>query len=133
MCSDLIACWDMRDRNLDYAALRKIVGQWREYAPNFYGDFYPLTPHNLDSAQWIAWQFDRPESGEGMVQAFRRAESVYTAAQLKLQGLDPNAEYVVTDIDKGKPVRAKGGELMEKGLSVEIGERPGAVVITYKR
>ncbi len=133
MCSDFIACWDMRDKNLDYAALRKIVGQWREYAPNFYGDFYPLTTYNLGSTQWIAWQFDRPESGQGMVQAFRRAESPYTAAQLRLQGLDPKADYLVTDIDNGKPVRARGSDLMKDGLEVKIDEKPGAVVITYKK
>ena len=35
------------------------------------------------------WQFDVPEKGEGVVQAFRRAESVYEAARFKLRGLDP--------------------------------------------
>lgn len=133
MCMGFTACWDMRDKSLDYAALRKIVGQWREYAANFYGDFYPLTSYNLDNTQWIAWQFDRPESGQGMVQAFRRAQSAYTAAQLRLQGLDPKADYLVTDIDKGKPIRARGRDLMKDGLVVEIGEKPGAVVITYKK
>jgi len=133
MCSGFTPCWDMRDRGLDYAALRRIVGQWREYAPNFGGDFYPLTPYSLDNSQWIARQFDRPESGEGMVQAFRRAGSAYTAAQLKLQGLDPEAEYILADIDKDTPVRANGGELMEKGFEVDIGEKPGAAVITYRK
>ena len=133
MCCDLIACWDMRDKNLDYALFRKLVGQWRKYAPNFFGDFYPLTPYNLDNSQWIAWQFDRPESGEGMVQAFRRAESVYVAAQFKLCGLEPDAQYSLTDLDKGKAMLASGRELMENGLKVEITQRPGAVVVTYKK
>lgn len=133
MCSDLIACWDMRDKGLDYAALRKIVGQWRDYAPNFFGDFYPLTPYSIDNTQWIAWQFDRPETGEGMVQAFRRAESVYESARFRLSGLDASATYEVRDIDASDAKQMSGRELMEKGLPVAIADRPGAVVATYRR
>jgi len=32
----------------------------------------------------MAWQFDRPEAGEGMVQVFRRADSPFDSAHLKL-------------------------------------------------
>ena len=35
---------DVRLKDLDYAALRRLIGQWRQVAPNYYGDFYPLTP-----------------------------------------------------------------------------------------
>ena len=62
----------MRVREIDYAALRRLIGQWRQISPNYYGDFYPLTPWSRDDTLWIAWQFDRPEDGEGAVQAFRR-------------------------------------------------------------
>ncbi len=133
MCNSFTPCWDMRRTDLDYPALRKIFGQWREYAANFVGDFYPLTSYTLDTAQWMAWQFVRPESGEGMVQAFRRQDSAYLAAQFKLQGLDPDATYALTNVDKCDPYTAKGSELMENGVKVEVDERPGAVVITYKK
>jgi hypothetical protein len=40
---------------------------------------------------------------------------------------------VLTDIDKGKAMLASGRDLMENGLKVEITQRPGAVVVTYKK
>lgn len=36
------------------------VGQWRRIAPNFSGDFYPLTPWSRDDTTWMAWQFHQP-------------------------------------------------------------------------
>ena len=49
---------------------------------------------------WLAWQYDRPETGEGVVQAFRRPDSNFEAGRFKLRGLDPVARYVVTDLDR---------------------------------
>jgi alpha-galactosidase len=125
---------DMRVREIDYAALRRLIGQWRELSLNYYGDFYPLTPWSRDDQVWIAWQFDRPELGEGMVQAFRRHNSFYRAASLKLRGLEPEARYAVTNLDAPAARReAVGRELMEKGLDVELPTAPGAAVINYHK
>jgi hypothetical protein len=92
-----------------------------------------LMPHSLDNTAWIAWQFDRPEEGEGMIQAFRRAESVYESARLRLFGLDPEAKYALTNIDVPGTSEHTGRDLMERGLLVAAPERPSAIVITYKR
>ena len=81
----------------------------------------------------MAWQFDRPEKGEGMVQVFRRDESVYEAARFKLQGLDPAARYAVTNLDSGEQKTVSGRDLIEKGLAVAIPEQPGDVVFTYAK
>jgi alpha-galactosidase len=124
----------MREKELDYAALRRLISQWRQsIAPNYYGDYYPLTPYSQESSDWIAWQFNRPEAGTGVVQAFRRENSPSTAMRLKLRGLDPDAEYSVTDLDTDKPQVATGGQLMENGLLVSVPDKPGAAVITYKK
>ena len=68
-----------------------------------------------------------------MVQMFRRAESTYESIRVKLQGLDPNAVYVLTDLDAAAPTEMTGRELLEKGLPIAIKAQPGAVVITYKK
>jgi len=52
---------------------------------------------------------------------------------LKLQGLDPDARYRITDLDVQGGKEMTGRELMEKGVSVAIPMQPGAVVIIYKR
>ena len=113
---------------------RPVSSTIKRVAPNYVGDFYPLTPYSLDRDAWMGWQFDRPESGEGMVQVFRREESIYRSADLVLRGLDRTARYTITDLDApDNPRKMTGRDLLEKGLPVEIGSRPGSALFTYKR
>jgi alpha-galactosidase len=44
------------------------MSEWRLYADLYLGDYYPLTPYTTANNAWVAWQFDRPESGRGMAQ-----------------------------------------------------------------
>ena len=133
-CPHFIACWDVRDPKLDYDYLRLMVDQWRSFSENYYGDYYPLTPYNLSADQWMAWQFDRPEARQGMVQAFRRNGSAYESARFKLQGLAPDARYSLTNLDTvSGNQELSGRELMETGLLVPVSTRPGVATITYRR
>lgn len=126
--------WDLRRRDVNYGRLRELLAQWRQISQNYFGDYYPLTPYSLANDTWIAWQFDRPEAGEGMVQAFRRVDSFYELARFKLRGLDPNARYTVTNVDtSGGGEERTGRELMEQGLSVSLKDHPGSAVLTYRR
>jgi hypothetical protein len=93
--------------------------------------YYPLTPYTLDSRSWIAWQFDCPEKGKGVVQIFRRSESIYRSAEIRLAALDPAANYSITNLDAQRSEQVSGRELIEKGLPVDILGRPGAAVILY--
>jgi len=124
---------DVRLKDLDYAAIRRLIGQWRQIAANYYGDFYPLTPWTRDDTAWIAWQFDRPESGEGMIQVFRRHNSFYESASFKLLGLDAEADYVVSNLDTGAQERRSGRGLLTDGLPVAIATKPGVAIHTYHR
>jgi len=124
---------DVRRNDTDWNLYRQMVKQWRRVAGCMLGDYYPLTPYSLQYDQWIAWQFDRPESGDGMVQAFRREKNEEPARMFRLSGLDPAAQYEVTDLDVGTPEIINGKKLTEQGLAVEIKTKPGAVVITYKK
>ena len=133
MVTHFTACFDARRKDLDYDMIRRVLSQWRLYAECYYGDYYPLTAYSLDPSLWIAWQFDLPEQGKGMVQAFRRDKSAYETARFRLTGLEPSAHYVITNLDSGKTQTLAGRELMEKGLSVAIQEQPGDIVITYQK
>jgi alpha-galactosidase len=123
---------DVRLKDLDYAAIRRLIGQWRRIAPNYYGDFYPLTPWTRDDTVWMGWQFDRPESGEGMVQVFRRHNSFYESARFKLFGLDAEASYLVSNLDSGVQERHSGRVLLNDGLPVTVTAKPGATIMTYR-
>ncbi len=124
---------DMRVKDIDYPALRRLFEQREKTAPYYYGDFYPLTSYSLDSQQWMAWQFACPEKGEGMIQAFRRKDSPYESIRVRLRGLDPSAVYSLTDVDGRSVANLSGSELMEKGLAVSIENQPGVAVIVYKK
>ena len=133
MCPHLTFCYDMRRRDLDFASVRRFYRQWREVARYYWGDYYPLSPYSADRGAWVAWQFHRAALGEGMVQVFRREDSIYEAARVKLRGLDPSATYVVFDIDApGKETRITGDALMQRGLRVEVSQQPGAVIYVYR-
>ncbi len=126
-------CADVRLDNIDWDTFRKGVADWRKLAPAMLGDYYPLTPCSLGEDVWIAWQFHRRDTDDGVVQAYRRRNSIYESAQLCLRGLDPDARYVVTSCDEPLRVEATGRELADDGLSVKISQRPGAVILIYQR
>jgi alpha-galactosidase len=131
-CPSLNLLFDVREKGLDYEKIRRLTAQWREIMPAYYGDYYPLTKTSRDPGAWIAWQFDQPEQGAGVVQAFRRSESVYESARLKLRGLDPQARYQFTRLDPPRQFELSGGELLQRGLPVAIEERPGVAVFKYQ-
>jgi alpha-galactosidase len=133
MCPAFAMCVDVRKGQIDWNLYRRLVAQWRQVADCFMGDYYPLTPYSLDEDCWIAWQFDRPEKGDGMVQVFRRGKSSESSRTLRLHGLEPAARYEVTDLDSGKPETATGKELQDQGLAVKIAERPGSALFKYRK
>jgi alpha-galactosidase len=133
MCPAMTGTWDMRLKAIDYAPVRRLLGQWRTVANYFNGDYYPLTPYSLDKNVWLAWQFDRPDLGEGMVEAFRRSLTPYDSARFQLQGLEPDARYAVTDLDRATTIELTGFELMDHGLHVGLDNRPASAILVYKR
>jgi alpha-galactosidase len=109
------------------------IADWRAVAEEFYGDYYPLTKYSLTEEEWMAWQFNRPELGTGMVQAFRRTACPGESILVKLQGLDADSTYVVTNRDISGTTEISGRELGEKGLLIELPELRSAALITYKK
>jgi alpha-galactosidase len=132
--------------NFPYAWMRDMVTQLKMVRPYYYGDYYPLLPCSANSDcvtdpskersaafEWAAWQFNRPEEGDGMVQAFRRDEDVESVKDLRLRGLDAAARYEVTNFDLKTPATFSGRDLMQRGLHLEIKDKREAVIIVYKK
>jgi alpha-galactosidase len=125
--------WDTRNQNIDHALLRKTVADFRAVEMCLLGDFYPLTPYSVGDDVWIAWQFDAPESGKGMVQVFRRANSTNEVARLRLGGLEPGARYRLADLDASAPTEIAGRELKENGLQVRLPKKCSSAIVAYQR
>ena len=125
---------EVRKPGVDWASIRRLADQWREVADCLLGDFYPLCSYQLNEELWMAWQFDLPESGKGMVQVFRRAGSNYESARFRLCGLEPDARYVVTNLDRPETLQEfSGRDLLANGLSIALPVRPTAALLTYRR
>ncbi len=130
-CATIAKC-DTRREDIDYPELHRLVGQWRQVAPYYFGDYYPLTGYSLEEDVWMAWQFNRPDLGAGVVQVFRRSKSPVEAARFQLRGLDPDATYAIVNLDTpNQKTTVTGRELLETGLRVAISNRPEAVIYTY--
>ncbi len=128
---EVVIGYDLRG-TVDLGTLRRLLAEWRELAPYYGGDFYPLLPPTLSERDWCAWQFHRPEQHAGVLQVFRRAQSAYRSVELSLHGLEPATRYEVTDRDAGRTVTRTGAELAKPGLTVELTERPGSAVLWYR-
>ncbi len=124
---------DIRVREIDYNALRRLVRQWRDTNANCYGDYYPLTACTRENNVWIAWQFHRPELGQGTVRAFRRADCPDAMVRLKLRGLEPDSRYEFKRLDTLGETIISGAELMTDGLTVSVQDQPGVIIFTYRR
>jgi alpha-galactosidase len=117
----------------DYEVLRGVYRDWRNMVAYMLADYYPLTAPSLADDVWIAWEFFAPEKGEGVVQAFRRPDNTEPSVTLKLQALDPAANYAVTDLDNDQAVQYCGQELMEQGLTIHSEAAPQAKIFTIKK
>jgi alpha-galactosidase len=107
--------------------------QYKSVKELFTGDFFPLSPYSTAADAWIAWQYDRPDLGEGLVQVFRRSDSQTTNTIYKLFGLEPVAQYSVSNLDSGASFTRTGASLLRDGLAVSLPSKPGSAMLRYKR
>jgi alpha-galactosidase len=131
-CPSFGLCWDVRKPGVDWNVFRRLTANWQRIAGDYAGDFYPLTPYSLDDSAWIAWQFHRPETGTGFVQAFRRRQNGQESMQLILGGLNPEARYRVENLDQPGATVATGRELSQSGLAVKLPARPDSAIFVYR-
>ncbi len=130
---NVVLGYDLRRADLDYDLLRKLTAEWRAVVPYYQGDFYRLTGDNRAEERWLAWQFDRPEQADGIVEAFRRSRAVQAAESYRLRGIAPEARYEISDLATGRTSLHDGQELADHGLPLAIGAKPGAAVVRYRR
>jgi alpha-galactosidase len=82
----------------------------------------------------MAWQFDQPDKGKGMVQVFRHDQSSSAATHFKLQGLEAKARYTVVNLaEPAVNQEFDGRELMDSGIPVVVPNPRAAAVLLYQR
>ena len=119
---------DIRRDDHDYALAARMVGIWRRAADVIlHGDYYPLTPFHRDPAEWVVWQFDRPELGCGLIQGIRLPESPQETATIHPQGIFSDSVYVLDNPETGETRELAGADLIHDGLTFTLPKRSGAI------
>ncbi|MBI1926999.1 alpha-galactosidase, partial [Candidatus Poribacteria bacterium] len=131
MNSAVVLGWNLYLPDFPLEQAQRLIAEYKRIRHFFYGDFYPLTSHSTHDDVWMAYQFHREDMKQGMFLVFRRPESPYLSARLKLGGLHPQARYELTFEDTGVK-QTLTGEALCAGISVTIERAPSALLVTYR-
>lgn len=114
--------------------LKKRLAEYLRVKECFAGDYYCLEAFHAEIGMWTLMQFDRPDLGCGVLEAFRGVQSAYRTAEVRLKGLDPAAEYRMEDIaENSEPFCATGRQLMEHGVEVTLAEPRSSTLVSYRK
>ncbi len=125
---------DCRPEDYPRELLKQAIAEGKRLRKYYFGNFYCVAEESSSMKQWCIFQYHRPDEQDGLVMAFRRDESPYTGFACDLREIDPDAEYEVTHsagYEPSPPQRIAGEQL--RSLEVEIADRPGSLVVEYKR
>jgi alpha-galactosidase len=128
MAAMLFATADIRREDYDFALGEKMIAIWRKAVDTLlHGDYYPLTPYSKSPAEWVVWQFDRPETGKGLVQGIRLQESKEERKIVWLKGIQPDLRYLFENPETGGKCEVAGKELIQSGFVFNLPMRSGAI------
>ncbi len=108
------------------------VAEYKAVRAYFLADYYPLTEYSTSDEAWAAFQWDRPEEGDGIVLAFRRPQAPSSSLTIRLHALEPEADYELSYEDYGI-TQVKSGRELAQEWAVKIADAPGSLLIRYRR
>jgi alpha-galactosidase len=109
-----------------------MLAEFYRARPLFAGDYYPLTSLTALPDSWLAYQFHRPDLGQGLVAAFRRLRSPHATAVFRLKGLARDRRYRFEDADSGECREASTRELTQTGLEIRLSEPRSCRLLFYE-
>ena len=125
-----VAYWNavFQDENkVDWVAAKKSCDEYLRIRRYFPCDFYNHGSATLDPGAWAVWQYNDLKANEGVVLAFRRAESPCDRVKIPLKGIRAGANIEIEGLDAGVPVRCANGE-----LEIELAARRSSTVVVYR-
>jgi alpha-galactosidase len=133
MAAMLLPTLDIRRDDYDYALAKKMIGVWRK-ASNLilYGDYYQHTPFHHSAKEWVAWQFDSPETGCGLLQGIRLPASTEQSITLHPKGICTKAMYFFENSETGETKQVSGENLIQTGFTITLPVRNGAIWLYRK-
>jgi len=131
LASSLIPGWIADAPGFDTQRGSEILAFYHRVRHLLVGGWYPLLPYTRDPRAWIASQYHRADLDEGMILAFRHADSPYRTVDITLHGLKPETPYELTFCTGQEKESLPGRDLM-KGYSLTITEPHRSEVILYR-
>jgi hypothetical protein len=134
MAPMMFATLDIRRDDYDYDLAGRMFDIWRKASDLILsGDYYPLTPFHRSPAEWVAWQFDHPETGRGLIQGIRLPESPQETSTFHPQGILPGSMYFLENAETGETEEIAGADLIHGGFTFALPKRSGAIWFYRKR
>ncbi|MDX9975077.1 MAG: alpha-galactosidase [FCB group bacterium] len=127
-------CEDVRPETYPRDLLRAAIAEGKRIRKYYFGNQYALSDITTNPKDWCVVQYHRPAEGDGMVLAFRRDQSPYTAFACALNEIDADADYKVTlspGYTPNPPTTMKGAELSK--ILLNIGKAPDSTLLEYRR
>jgi alpha-galactosidase len=127
--------WEVTGRNSEsIPAMQKSLAEFKMLRPYYYGDYYPLTyPDKLTGDDiWLAYQMNRPSNADGIIIAFRRKDCSQESITVKFHGVDPKSNYLLLNEDT-RLNETLSGEVLRNGYTLKLDDKPGSLLISYKK
>ena len=116
----------------DYTDDFKVNRIWKTLKPYFIdGSYHLLSKPDFTAESWTVYQFCKPEDGSGVVQFIRNEANEQSSYTAILHGIDPDADYMVTDTASGIGQKMLGS-MLANGLTCSL-EKRSATVIEYHK
>lgn len=130
--TSVIFNWKITEAESNLFEMQRCFKEFYDVRPYFYEDYYPLTTcGDMTSDEiWLAYQLYRPSDGSGYIVAFRREMAEAESIEVKLGGVEPDAEYEFTDCDTGEKFVRKGSEL-KSGITLTIKNKRESKLLKY--
>lgn len=124
----LFVTLDIRRDDYDYPLALKMIAIWRRASDLIlYSDYYPHTPFHRSAEKWVAWQFDCPETGCGLLQGIRLPAAPEETLTIHPKGIHPDAVYLFENAETGETRDIAGEELIHDGFTFALPARSGAI------
>ncbi len=119
---------DIKRDDYDFDLSKKMIAIWRRASGLIlHGDYYPHTPFHRSKDEWVAWQFDSPEMGQGFLQAIRLPASEKGTLTIHPKGIDPSVMYLFENPETGETREITGKEVVRIGFTLALPPRTGAI------
>ena len=116
-------------KDTDWTLTKQGYAEFEQIRDYFYADYYQLFEWQAQADRWNGWEFYDPETASGYASVFCHEATSKLSTTVCLKGLDPEKQYHITDFDGLVDVTMSGKDLMEKGITVTVPEKPYAVIL----